>query len=347
MSGFPFPAGTFIGPTLTIMLSRYGFALLTFVPFVSIAQTDTTKMKVVKSAPIEMKASGTTVASSVSSAVVVNAPAITGDFTVSSAHPSCLKDKRTEERARCTAAEVLARITAQLKAEPPKSLDVVTVDFDVDEYGEVKAIRANTGTEPDLGKALIVALYGLPKFEAAKKGEVRTASHCSFSYAVNDLFPAPPASTTSAAAPVAAVSTEAPPPPTRTTVQSGSHMITGAFSVPSAHPACAKSPPKSKAGSSAEDMVKCTAEEVLKQIRSKLKAEAPAYLDMVVVDFDIDQYGDVKSIRANCSSEPELGQAVIVALYGMPKFIPAKKDAARVASHCTFQYPVADLFTKP
>ena len=124
-------------------------------------------------------------------------------------------------------------------------------------------------------------------------------------------------------------------------------MITGTFTAPSTHPACAKAKAGAKTGPSAEDNVKCTAEEVLKQIRSKLKAEAPAYMDMMVVDFDIDEYGDVKTIRANCASEPELGKAVIVALYGMPKFIPAKRDAARVPSHCTFQYPVADLFAKP
>ena len=104
---------------------------------------------------------------------------------------------------------------------------------------------------------------------------------------------------------------------------------------------------RNQSGSSAAGNVECTAQAVLRQIRSKLKAEAPAYLDMVVVDFDIDEYGDVKTIRANCASEPELGRAVIVALYGMPKFIPAKSDATRVPSHCTFQYPVADLFAKP
>jgi len=325
------------------MFPRPCLALLLFVPFISNAQSDTTKMKVVRSAPIEMKGLGNMVASSASSGLVVSAPIITGDFTVSSAHPSCAKGSSTEERAACTAHEVLAWINAQLKAERPKSIDVVTVDFDVDEYGDVKAIRANTGTEPELGKALIVALYGMPTFTTAKKGDARVPSHCSFSYAVNDLFPAPPAATTSAAAAPESPTAVTPAPLARTTVQGGSHIITGAFTSPSSHPECTRS----KAGSSVEDNVKCTAEAVLRQIRSKLKAEAPAYLDMVVVDFDIDEYGDVKTIRANCASEPELGKAVIVALYGMPKFIPAKRDAARVASHCTFQYPVVDLFTKP
>lgn len=317
------------------------------VPLFSVAQNDTTRMKVVRSAPIEMKGPGNMVSSSASSTTMISAPAITGDFTLSSAHPSCAKGTSTEERAACTAHEVLVLIHAQLKAERPKSIDVVTVDFDVDEYGDVKAIRANTGTEPELGKALIVALYGMPKFIAAKKGDARVTSHCSFSYAVNDLFPATSAATTTTTVAATPLPAETPAPPARTTVQSGNHIITGAFTSPSSHPECTKGKPGTKAGSSAEDNVECTAQAVLRQIRSKLKAEAPAYLDMVVVDFDIDEYGDVKTIRANCASEPELGRAVIVALYGMPKFIPAKSDAARVPSHCTFQYPVADLFTKP
>ncbi len=329
------------------MFLRPCLALLICVPFVSLAQTDTTKLKVVRSAPIEMKGAGNMVSSTASSTAMISAPSITGDFTVSSAHPSCAKGTGTEERAACTAHEVLVRINTQLKAARPKSLDVVTIDFDVDEYGDVKAIRANTGAEPELGKALIVALYGMPEFEAAKKDGKRTASHCSFSYPVNDLFPAPTAASTTTATTPAPPPAATPAPPGRTTVQSGNHMISGAFTSPSSHPECIKGKPGTKAGSSAEDHVECTAQAVLNQIRSKLKAEAPAYLDMVVVDFDIDEYGDVKTIRANCASEPELGKAVIVALYGMPKFIPAKKDAARAASHCTFQYPVADLFIKP
>ncbi len=323
------------------------FTIAIAIVHTAVAQNDTTRMKVVKSAPIEMKGGGNTVNSSVSSSATLSAPTITGDFTVSSAHPSCVKGTGTEERATCTAQKVLARITAQLKTERPKSIDVVTVDFDVDEYGDVKAIRSNTGSEPELGKALIVALSGLPKFQAAKKGDARATSHCSFSYSLDDLFTAPSADTRPASATPVATSPAAPANPGRSTVQFGEHMITGAFTVPSTHPACAKGKPGQNAGSRAEDAVKCTAEEVLKQIRSKLKAEAPAYMDVVVVDFDIDEYGDVKTIRANCASEPELGQAVIVALYGLPKFIPAKRDAARVPSHCTFQYPVADLFAKP
>lgn len=308
------------------------------------AQNDTTRMKVVKSAPMEMTGTGNMVTNSVSSTAMTSAPTITGDFTVSCAYASCVKSTSTEERAKCTADEVLKRLSATLKVERPNSIDRVTVDFDVDEFGEVKAVRTNTGTEPELGQALIVALYGLPKFETARKGDLRRTSHCSFSFGVNDLFPPPPA--TPAAEPPT-TSPEIPAVPARQTIQSGDHMITGAFNTPSMHPACAKATPGAKTALNAADHVKCTAEEVLKQIRSKLKAEAPAYLDRVVVDFDIDEYGDVKTIRANCASEPELGKAVIVALYGMPKFTPAKMDAARVASHCTFQYPVADLFAKP
>ncbi len=329
------------------MTSRILPVLLILVPFLTFGQTDTSRMKVVKSAPIEMKAGGTVQTTSVSSTIYAAPPLITGDFTVCSAHPKCVKDNTLDGRTKCTADEVLLHLLGRPKPERPKSMGVVQIDFDIDEYGDVKAIRSNTGSEPTLGKALIVALSSLPKFEPAKKGDVRAASHCAFSYAVDDLFPAPPEAASAATSVPATTSTEAPPPPAAASVRSGDHLITGAFTVQSIHPACAKMKAGTKTGAGAEEQVACTAAEVLKQIRSKLKAEAPAYMDMVVVDFDIDEYGDVKTIRANCASEPELGKAVIVALYGMPKFIAAKKDAARVASHCTFQYPVADLFTKP
>ena len=328
------------------MTSRVLPVLLVLVPFLTFGQTDTSRIKVVKSAPIEMKAGGAVQSTSVSSTISATPPLITGDFTVCSAHPKCVKDKTLDGRTKCTADEVRLHLLGQPKPERPKALGVVQVDFDIDAYGDVKAIRSNTGSEPALGKALIVALSSLPKFEAAKKGEARAPSHCAFSYAVDDLFPVSPEATNAPAIAPATTSAEAPPPPAVTSVKSGHHLITGAFTVPSSHAACSKGKPGQKTGSGVEDDLKCTADEVLKQIRSKLKAEAPAYMDMVVVDFDIDEYGDVKAIRANCASEPELGKAVIVALYGMPKFIPAKKEAVRVRSHCTFQYPVADLFAK-
>ena len=330
-----------------MLRTTHVFALISL-STLSWAQADTTKVKVVTSAPLEMKAAASnTIASSASSSAVAGAPVISGDFTLSSAHPKCVQGKTTEERAKCSAGEVLREIRAHLQGAPPKSLDVVVVEFDIDQYGDVKAINANTGNEAQVGQALIVALHGLPKFEPARKGDARAASHCSFAYAVGDLYnrgvtgekaaaigTLPPDSAKTATA----IST--PPAPTVTTVHSNGHIIMGAFTAPCVHPDCAKA-------KTAEEKVGCTAGKVLERIKANLKAEAPAYLDVVVVDFDIDEYGEVKTIRANCSSEPELGKAVIVALYGLPKFIPAKKDAARARAHCTFEYPVADLFGKP
>ena len=49
----------------------------------------------------------------------------------------------------------------------------------------------------------------------------------------------------------------------------------------------------------------------------------------------------------NCGDEPELAKAVIVALYGLPKFDPAKKDSARVIDHCIFTYAITELFLAP
>ncbi len=164
------------------------FAILLFaIATMTSAQSDTTKMKVVKSDPVEMK-----YLLSLSKTSLNLPPAvITGDFTVSCAHPACGKGKTAEERAACTAMEVLKEIKAHLKVEPPAYLDQVNVDFDVDIYGYVKTIRANCGTAPELGKAVIIALYGLPQFIAAQKDGTRAASHCTFSYASSDLFTKP------------------------------------------------------------------------------------------------------------------------------------------------------------
>lgn len=303
------------------------------------------KPKVIKSEPVEMAPAGNVVRTSMSSSVAADPPMISGDFTESSAHPKCTTTKATAQRTKCTADEVLAHLREHLKAAPHQEAQVVSVDFDVDEYGEVKSVRADAAGDPALGQALIAALFGMPKFEPAKKGATRTASHGHFSYPIEDLFAKPGTVT---AAPLdsgkTATAEKAPDevkaPPAIMTVNSNGQIITGDFTKPCVHPDCAK-------GKTAEERTACTATKVLDRIKANLKAEMPAYLDVVTVDFDIDVYGDVKTIRANCSAEPELGKAVIVALYGMPKFAPAQKANARAAAHCTFQYPVADLFAKP
>jgi hypothetical protein len=116
----------------------------------------------------------------------------------------------------------------------------------------------------------------------------------------------------------------------------------GDFDVPPAHPKCAElvgEPRKS-----------CTAQEVLTEIKTRLKAVPPATLPpasvRIVVDFDVDQYGDVKRIGVVYAGDQALANQIIVALYGLPKFNPATKEGARAVSHCTFDYSPALLFAK-
>ena len=67
----------------------------------------------------------------------------------------------------------------------------------------------------------------------------------------------------------------------------------------------------------------------------------------MTVEFDVDGWGAVKGIQVDCGDEPELSKAVIVALYGLPKFVAGRKDDARVIDHCIFTYAITELFLAP
>jgi hypothetical protein len=116
--------------------------------------------------------------------------------------------------------------------------------------------------------------------------------------------------------------------------------FTGTFDVPPTHPNC-----KDLAG---EPRKACTAEQVLAEIKARLKAVPPATLPpasvRIVVNFDVDQFGLVKQIAVEYSGDKALANQIIVALYGLPKFLPATKDGARAPSHCTFDYAPSLLF---
>lgn len=117
----------------------------------------------------------------------------------------------------------------------------------------------------------------------------------------------------------------------------------GAYTEPPAHPSCA--------AQKGEERKSCTALQVLNEIRSRLEATPPAKppppYARVRVGFDVDRFGDVKQITVNYGGDDTMSEAVITALYGLPKFEAASKDATKVASHCSFSYAPALLFTKP
>lgn len=120
-------------------------------------------------------------------------------------------------------------------------------------------------------------------------------------------------------------------------------QYTGTFTEPPAHPEC-----KDAVG---EARKACTAQQVLKEIRTRLNAAPPAVMPpayaRVRVGFDVDQYGTVKSVTVNYGGDDTMSEAVIQALYGLPRFIPAMNNGVRAGSHCSFSYAPALLFQKP
>jgi hypothetical protein len=115
---------------------------------------------------------------------------------------------------------------------------------------------------------------------------------------------------------------------------------TGTFEIPPTHPACGD-----MAG---EPRKACTAEHVLAEIKSRLKAVPPTTKPpasvMINVDFDVNAFGEVKQITVDYAGDPVLANQIIVALYGLPKFIPANNAGARAPSHCSFAYAPSLLF---
>jgi len=149
--------------------------------------------KVVKDAPKEMKAAPLS-----SAAPIIERPgeesmawSFTGDHDVPPAHPGC-KDLTGDGRGSCTAHQVLAEIKARVKTVPPANKppggERITVDFDVNQFGDVKQIAVDYGGDNVLANQIIVALYALPKFAPATKAGARSTGHCRFEYAPALLF---------------------------------------------------------------------------------------------------------------------------------------------------------------
>jgi len=116
----------------------------------------------------------------------------------------------------------------------------------------------------------------------------------------------------------------------------------GAFTECPAHPACAEA--------TGEQRKACTAQQVLNEIRAHLDAEPPTNLASsnarVKVGFDVNQFGDVKGITVNYAGNDRMSEAVVAALYNLPKFLPATNNGVRAGSHCSFSYAPAALFKK-
>lgn len=100
---------------------------------------------------------------------------------------------------------------------------------------------------------------------------------------------------------------------------------------------------------SGEQRNDCMYLQVLEAIRTKMGAKDPndgsaAY--PVEINFAVNQFGDIKSVRVVHTGPDELSNKVTTALYGMPKFTPAVKAGANVGSSVTITYPYETLFAK-
>jgi hypothetical protein len=117
-------------------------------------------------------------------------------------------------------------------------------------------------------------------------------------------------------------------------------MAKGDFDVAPSHPSCEKM--------KGQEQLDCTAAEVKKVIRSKMKEPA---LDIkqwgtsaVSIFFTINQYGEVKDVRVDHSGDAELSKHVMVALYDLPRFVPARKAETNVTSSMQVNYRYEELF---
>ena len=271
--------------------------------------------------------------------------AFTGDHAEPPAHPSCLEGSATERQA-CTGEAVLNEIRGKIKLAAPETMPPasvrVQVDFDVNQFGDVKQVNVTYGGDVSISRSIITALYALPKFIPAKKEGFRTASHCSFSYAPALLFTGPPE--------VAPTEVDPAPTPANEAARKAAvaalldrmeWSFSGQFEVRPAHVAC---PDTSNAQRDS-----CSALEVLNEIRSRLKASKPDPLrDLIVhVDFDVTLLGEVQAISVTYAGGSDITNGVMAALYPITRFIPAMMNGRRADSHCRFSYPLALLFEAP
>ena len=139
-------------------------------------------------------------------------------------------------------------------------------------------------------------------------------------------------------APVELVNPDAKPtsiaPPTAVTIQ-------GDHDTPPAPQAC-----KEKSG---QVLLDCISREVLTAIRAKMNpadATSGPHAYPVIVMFQVNQYGEMDDVRVEHTGSADLPKKVIVAVYGLPTFVPASKGGVAVGTNVTVTYPFEALFAK-
>ena len=108
-----------------------------------------------------------------------------------------------------------------------------------------------------------------------------------------------------------------------------------------AHPDC-----DDAQGGERED---CTVELILADIKKSLNYDAsmskPLEKDLdVEIGFSVNEFGNVKNIKVQYSGDVRLTQAIIQALYSIPRMSAAEKEGVAVPSSCQITYPYAAIF---
>lgn len=115
---------------------------------------------------------------------------VTGEFDVAPAPPACAESEG-QARLNCISTEVLAAIRKgsdpSADRSGPHSYPVL-ITFVINQYGEMKDIRVEHTGASDLPKKVIVALYALPKFIAARKDGRAVGATVSITYPYEALF---------------------------------------------------------------------------------------------------------------------------------------------------------------
>lgn len=119
------------------------------------------------------------------------------------------------------------------------------------------------------------------------------------------------------------------------------YMFKGDHDQPLSHPECQDAP--------AGDREDCTVELILADIKKSVNYDPtmskPLEKDMdVEISFNVNEFGNVKNIKVQYSGDVRLTQAIIQALYTMPRMSAAQKDGAAVPSSCQIIYPYAAIF---
>jgi hypothetical protein len=184
--GRPSPFITFTATPLKQAMHTYTITLaLLLVAGTTLAQTKT-QPQVVRSAPKEMKEDVNVLPAAFAEA---SGLVLTSEVDTPPVHPDCadLKDPQG-----CTAQAVLA-VLRNHAGKPGLDLkhageQPVTVSFLVNKFGEVKDVRVEHPGDPQLSQKAVVAMYDLPKFNAATKGGGRVDAGMRMVVPYGELF---------------------------------------------------------------------------------------------------------------------------------------------------------------